>query len=122
MARAIARHAEPPGHARSCDNMSLQDDGSWLGECPICRAELTVAPAVGNWAFRCAGDCTHEELVRWLSITDLRAERAASSRAWTALMLATTPEIWQALLEGRPVAREALDQDWLARTRRLRVV
>jgi hypothetical protein len=42
------------------------------------------------------------------------AERAWADKAWTAICLAKTPETWQALREGRPVDRNALDPYYVA--------
>ncbi len=42
--------------------------------------------------------------------------------AWITLMLAPTPEIWQALLLGEPVNEDALDQTWLRRLRAAGVI
>jgi hypothetical protein len=40
-------------------------------------------------------------------------------RAWVCLMLARTPEHWQALLTGVPCHPRFLDQEWLAHFRKL---
>lgn len=42
-------------------------------------------------------------------------------RAWYALMLSRTPEVWSQLLQGRPVPEDQLDYDTLRRAMLRRV-
>lgn len=111
-----------PLFLQALDSVQAQDNGSFTAECPICREGMWIVAAGGTWTLRCSADCTHDELVRWLHLTDLRADRATYDRAWVALMLAPTPEIWGALLAGDPVDPNALDPLWLKRFRRLGIV
>lgn len=50
------------------------------------------------------------------------AGRDASVRAWDALMLSPTPEVWGQLLRGNAVPLDRLDQHYLARARRRRAL
>lgn len=43
-------------------------------------------------------------------------------RAWVALMLAPTPDIWEGLLMGEPVRQDQLDPKWLAILRERKIV
>lgn len=119
-----------PAFVRACDNMRENNDRTWQGNCPICSGPMRVAPVANEWAFRCDGPgystpntpCRHDEIVRWLGLSDLRVDRDHADRAWVALVLANTTETWQALLEGRPVARQAVNQLALKRLQRLGVL
>lgn len=114
--------AREPLFLQALDDVHAHDDRTYTAKCPTCpEGTLTVA-AAGNWTLRCSDGCTHDDLVRWLSLDDLRADRATHDRAWVALMLAPTPEIWAALLEGDPVDPAALDQLWLRRFKRLGIL
>ncbi len=44
------------------------------------------------------------------------------ARAWIALMLSPTPDIWEGLLMGEPVRTDQLDQEWLAILRQRKIV
>lgn len=112
-----------PRFAAALDNADPVGDGSWIADCPICRDLLLIEPRADRWRLTCdSGQCTHDELVLWLKIADCRVHPSRDNRAWVALMLAPTPEIWQALLDGEHVAEEALDQRWLARFKKAGVV
>lgn len=112
-----------PRFLQALDNVDATDNG-YLADCPICRDILLIDP--GNhqnlWTLACDGGCTHDELVRWLQITELRIDPDWETRMWVALMLAPTPEIWHALRAGAPVNEESLHQDWLQRFRKFGVV
>jgi hypothetical protein len=62
--------------------------------------------------------------VRWLGLGEVRTieGKADDDLAWVTLMLATSPEIWQALRRGDPVNPEALEASWLRRFQRLGIV
>lgn len=111
-----------PHIVRALDHADPAGDGSWIADCPICRNLLEITPRGERWRLSCDGGCTHDELVLWLRIHDCRINRSDDNRAWVALMLAPTPDIWQALLDGEPVAEEALDPTWLARFRKAGVL
>ena len=118
--------ASAPTFLRALDNTCDAGDGTFVADCPICRDLLLVRPDADGYRWRivCDGGCEHEEIVRWLRITDLRTEAAAAwgARAWVALMLATTPDIWAGLLLGEPVNEAALDQAYLARFRKAGII
>ena len=104
------------------DNVEDAGDGSYIADCPICRDLLLIENIAGRWRLNCDNGHHHDELTLWLRIADCRANPADDNRAWVALMLAPTPQIWQALLNGEPVADEALDPKWLARFRKAGVL
>lgn len=111
-----------PRFIRALDNCDQDEDGTWVADCPICHDILLIEPRGDRWRLTCDGGCTHDELVLWLRITDCRVHPSRDNRAWIALMLAPTPEIWQAFLNREPVAVEALDQKWLARFKKAGVM
>lgn len=117
-----AEASTAPHITRALDNADPAGDGSWIADCPICRQILLIEPRGERWRITCDGGCTHDELVLWLRISDCRINPTVDNRSWVALMLSPTPHVWQALLDGEPVAEEALDQRWLTRFRKAGVL
>lgn len=111
-----------PRFLAALDNADDAGYGSYVADCPICRDILLIEDIQGRWRLECDGGHHHDELVLWLRIRDCRVNPSHDNRAWVALMLAPTPEIWDALLNNEPVAEEALDQEWLARFRKAGVL
>ena len=114
---AAAGTQQRPLFLQALDNVEDPGDGTYIADCPICRDLLLLDPDGHDWQLTCDGGCTHEELVNWLQLDDLRVDPAWGDRAWICLMLATTPDTWAALLLGEPVNQAALDPAWLARFR-----
>jgi hypothetical protein len=112
-----APQAVRPRFLQALDNVESAGDGTYVADCPICRDILLIEPEEQGWLLECDGGHTHEQLVEWLGITDLRFDPAWGVRAWICMMLATTPHTWAALLAGEPVNDAALDQAYLARFR-----
>jgi len=106
----------PPRFLQALDHVHAADDG-YVADCPICRDLLLIEPDGGTWTLSCDSGCSHDEIVAWCAITDLRVDPTWGPRAWVCLMLATTPHTWAALLNGEPVNNAALDPTYLARFR-----
>ncbi len=111
-----------PLFLQALDHVDDPADGTYVAECSSCRDLLLVEPVDGWWHFNCDGGCTHEEIVRWLAIDDLRVTSAQGDRMWICMMLATTPDVWAGLLLGEPVNEDALDPECLQRFRKAGIV
>lgn len=114
---AVTAALERPLFLQALDHVEDPGDGTFVADCPICRDLLIVEPDTDDWRLECDSGHTHQELVEWLRLTDLRVDPAWGAHAWICMMLATTPDIWEALLQGEPVNAAALDPMWLARLR-----
>lgn len=115
----------PPTFLNALDNLGLDGRGWWTANCPICTCDgmtVTADQEQHEWIFTCPDGCPNEEVVGWLQAdTRLDAEVMDrwATRAWMALMLAPTIEIWEALLAGEEVVEERLDQKWVERFRQI---
>lgn len=119
---AVSRPAEGPAFLRGLDHVHPTDNG-WLAQCCVwgCDQLLQIAPVDGHWLFTCHGEHTHEEIVAYLALHDLRVDPRPAIRAWLALRLAKTPDAWAGLILGLPVQPQAIDQLELARQRKARL-
>lgn len=104
-----------PAFLRGLEHVLPTPDG-WVAQCPVfgCTELLDITANHGEWLFHCDGDHTHQDVADYLQC-DTRQDPITATRAWRALMLATTPDTWQALLNGEPVPRSALDPLWARR-------
>lgn len=117
-----AQNAQGPAFLQALDHVHPTETG-WLAACPHfgCGNLLLIDPDEGHWLFYCDGGHTHDEIVQYLDLHDLRVDTRASVRAWLALRLAKTPDAWAGLILGLPVQPEAIDQLELARQRKARL-
>lgn len=118
MSQAADEHhsTQGPRFLAALDHVQVLENGSYLARCPHfgCNEPLTITPAFEEWRFDCEAGCTNQEIVDYLQC-DTRLDPVKATRAWRALMLAQTPEQWQALLEGQSVPTAELDPYWVKR-------
>lgn len=104
-----------PRFLQALDSVDDLGEQGYVAKCPICRGLLLVEAVEGMWTFSCDDDCDHDEICAWLEIKDLRVEAGYDDRLYMSLMLATTAEVWKALMQGDPVDPAVLDQEYLQR-------
>ncbi len=110
-----------PRFLQALDSVDDAGELGWIAECPICRGLLLVEPVQGMWTFSCDEDCDHDAICAWLDIKDLRIDPGYDDRLYMTMMLAKTPEVWKALMQGDPVDPAVLDQEYLRRYQELGV-
>lgn len=99
-------------------NHARETPTGWIAQCPAwgCDNLLEITVDGDHYHLACETH-THQDIVSYLDLTELelRTDPITASRAWRALMLAPTIEIWQALLDGQAVPVSQLDPLWARR-------
>jgi hypothetical protein len=95
----------------------------WITQCPVfgCPELMDIRPGDDQWLFDPDCEHTHDDVVDYLRpahddmlLPHLRERRR---RAYQALLLSTTPEVWAQLMRGNRVPRDQLNQEVADRMR-----